>query len=151
MDQNCNPWFIVRRRPSTGQKPVQGPTGDTPVTKENWHAPRAGQPVQKGWDGPPWVNPPRISLQRLLLEVTQDTSQVLQQHDATTVAELVTMLKIARRQKRKSADSNAESNAEEDQEELVKDKEVPPEVEDLEAEYDAESVHIDGDEYIMVD
>ncbi|KAG6882001.1 hypothetical protein C0995_016287, partial [Termitomyces sp. Mi166 len=50
-----------------------------------------------------------------------------------------------------AADSNAESDIEEDQEELVKDKEVPPEVEDLEAEYDAESVHIDGDEYVMVD
>ncbi|KAG6858435.1 hypothetical protein C0995_016636, partial [Termitomyces sp. Mi166 len=50
-----------------------------------------------------------------------------------------------------AADSNAESNAEEDQEELVKNKEVPPEVEDLEAEYDAESIHINGDEYITVD
>ncbi|KAG6863152.1 hypothetical protein C0995_007686, partial [Termitomyces sp. Mi166 len=48
-----------------------------------------------------------------------------------------------------AADSNAESNVEEDQEEFVKDKEVPPEVEDLEAEYDAESIHIDGDEYVM--
>ncbi|KAG6857799.1 hypothetical protein C0995_005237, partial [Termitomyces sp. Mi166 len=46
---------------------------------------------------------------------------------------------------------NAESNAEEDQEELVKDEEVPPEVEDPEAEYDAESIHIDGDEYVTVD
>ncbi|KAG6868607.1 hypothetical protein C0995_004118, partial [Termitomyces sp. Mi166 len=53
MDQNCNPQFVVQRRLSTGQKPVQGPTGDTPVTNENWHAPRAGQPVQKGQDGPP--------------------------------------------------------------------------------------------------
>ncbi|KAG6880517.1 hypothetical protein C0995_006319, partial [Termitomyces sp. Mi166 len=50
-----------------------------------------------------------------------------------------------------AADSNAESNIEEDQEELVKDEEGPPEVEDLEAEYDAESIHIDGDEYITVD
>ncbi|KAG6892391.1 hypothetical protein C0995_004001, partial [Termitomyces sp. Mi166 len=50
-----------------------------------------------------------------------------------------------------AADSNAESNAEEDQEELVNDEEVPLEVEDPEAEDDAESVHIDGDEYVMVD
>ncbi|KAG6858040.1 hypothetical protein C0995_003121, partial [Termitomyces sp. Mi166 len=50
-----------------------------------------------------------------------------------------------------AADSNAESDVEEDQEELVKDKEVPPEVEDLEDEYDAESIHINGDEYVMVD
>ncbi|KAG6892069.1 hypothetical protein C0995_005680, partial [Termitomyces sp. Mi166 len=26
MDQNLNPWFVVRHRLSTGQKPVQGPT-----------------------------------------------------------------------------------------------------------------------------
>ncbi|KAG6880678.1 hypothetical protein C0995_004950, partial [Termitomyces sp. Mi166 len=50
-----------------------------------------------------------------------------------------------------AADSNAESDVEEDQKELIKDEEVPPEVEDLEAEYDAESVHIDGDEYVTVD
>ncbi|KAG6897289.1 hypothetical protein C0995_010652, partial [Termitomyces sp. Mi166 len=52
---------------------------------------------------------------------------------------------------RHKPNSDAESDIEEDQEELVKDEEVPPEVEDLEAEYDAESVHIDGDEYVMVD
>ncbi|KAG6894513.1 hypothetical protein C0995_014132, partial [Termitomyces sp. Mi166 len=116
MDQNCNPWFVVQRRLSTGQKPVQEPTGDTPVAKENRHVLRAGQPVQKGWNGLPWV----------------PKAQVQAAHTA-------------------AADSDAESNAEEDQEELVKDEEVPPEVEDLEAEYDAESIHIDGDEYIMVD
>ncbi|KAG6895791.1 hypothetical protein C0995_012222, partial [Termitomyces sp. Mi166 len=113
MDRNRNPWFIMRRKLSPGQQPVQGPTGDTPVTNKNWHVPRAGQPVQKGWDGPPWA--PKVQVQA-----------------AHTAA----------------ADSNAESDIEEDQEELVKDKEVPPEVEDLEAEYDAESVHIDGDEYV---
>ncbi|KAG6893401.1 hypothetical protein C0995_000637, partial [Termitomyces sp. Mi166 len=46
---------------------------------------------------------------------------------------------------------DAKSNVEEEQEELVNDEEVPPEVEDPEAEDDAESVHIDGDEYITVD
>ncbi|KAG6892212.1 hypothetical protein C0995_004827, partial [Termitomyces sp. Mi166 len=30
MDRNRNSWFVVRRRLSPGQKPVQGPTGDTP-------------------------------------------------------------------------------------------------------------------------
>ncbi|KAG6858276.1 hypothetical protein C0995_001189 [Termitomyces sp. Mi166 len=47
--------------------------------------------------------------------------------------------------------SNVESNAEEDQEELVNDEEAPPEVEELEGDDDAESIHIDGDEYITVD
>ncbi|KAG6880824.1 hypothetical protein C0995_004209, partial [Termitomyces sp. Mi166 len=47
--------------------------------------------------------------------------------------------------------SNAESNVEEEQEELVNDKEVPPEVEDPEAEDDTESVQINGDKYVTVD
>ncbi|KAG6870989.1 hypothetical protein C0995_009217, partial [Termitomyces sp. Mi166 len=47
--------------------------------------------------------------------------------------------------------SDVESNAEENQEELVNDKEVSPEVEEPEGDDDAESVHIDGDEYITVD
>ncbi|KAG6857956.1 hypothetical protein C0995_003872, partial [Termitomyces sp. Mi166 len=50
-----------------------------------------------------------------------------------------------------AADSDAESNTEEDQEELVNDEEVSPEVEEPGEEDDAESVHIDGDEYITVD
>ncbi|KAG6859059.1 hypothetical protein C0995_011942 [Termitomyces sp. Mi166 len=50
-----------------------------------------------------------------------------------------------------AADSDAESNAEEDQKELVNDEEVPPEVEEPGDEDDAESVHIDGDEYVTVD
>ncbi|KAG6893450.1 hypothetical protein C0995_000504, partial [Termitomyces sp. Mi166 len=82
MERNCNLWFVVRRRLSTGQKPVPGPNGDTPVTKDI---------------------------------------------------------------------CDAESNAEEDQEELVNDEEVPPEVEEPGEEDDAESVHIDGDEYVTVD
>ncbi|KAG6893355.1 hypothetical protein C0995_000768, partial [Termitomyces sp. Mi166 len=47
--------------------------------------------------------------------------------------------------------SDVESNAEENQEELVDDKEVPPEVKEPEGDDDAESVHIDGDEYVTVD
>ncbi|KAG6870287.1 hypothetical protein C0995_011715, partial [Termitomyces sp. Mi166 len=50
-----------------------------------------------------------------------------------------------------AANSNAESNTEEEQEEFVNDKEVPPEVEEPEAEDDAESIHIDRDEYVTVD
>ncbi|KAG6858168.1 hypothetical protein C0995_002090, partial [Termitomyces sp. Mi166 len=61
MDQNHNPQFVVQRRLSTGQKPIQGRTGDTPVTNKNRHVPRVGQPVQKGQDGPPQINPPRVS------------------------------------------------------------------------------------------
>ncbi|KAG6881848.1 hypothetical protein C0995_000364, partial [Termitomyces sp. Mi166 len=50
-----------------------------------------------------------------------------------------------------AANSDAESNAEEEQEELINEEEVPPEVEEPEAEDDAESIHIDGDKYVTVD
>ncbi|KAG6857970.1 hypothetical protein C0995_003571, partial [Termitomyces sp. Mi166 len=135
MDQNCNLQFVVQRRLSTGQKPVQGPTGDTPVTKENRYAPRAGQPVQKGQDGPLQVNPPKVAFggdAGHKPNCKLPKAQVRAVHTA-------------------AADSDAESNTEEDQEEFIRDEEAPPEVEDPEAEYDAESVHIDGDEYVTVD
>ncbi|KAG6858525.1 hypothetical protein C0995_015947, partial [Termitomyces sp. Mi166 len=116
----------------TGQKPVQGPTGDAPVTKDNRYAPRAGQPVQKEvQDGLP-----------------QDTSQVLQQHNAKDCKALKAQVQAAHIA---AASSNAESNVEEEQEELINDEEVLPEVEEPEAEDDAESVHIDGDKYVTVD
>ncbi|KAG6892530.1 hypothetical protein C0995_003298, partial [Termitomyces sp. Mi166 len=47
--------------------------------------------------------------------------------------------------------SDVESNTEEDQEEPIIDKEASPEVEELEGDDDAESVHIDGDKYVAVD
>ncbi|KAG6858908.1 hypothetical protein C0995_013009 [Termitomyces sp. Mi166 len=50
-----------------------------------------------------------------------------------------------------ATNSDVESNAEEDQEELVDDKEAPPEVEELEGDDNAESIHIDGDKYVAVD
>ncbi|KAG6886835.1 hypothetical protein C0995_004011 [Termitomyces sp. Mi166 len=50
-----------------------------------------------------------------------------------------------------AVNSDVESNAEEDQKELVDDEEAPPKVEELEGDDDAESVHIDGDEYVILD
>ncbi|KAG6859165.1 hypothetical protein C0995_011035 [Termitomyces sp. Mi166 len=135
MDWNHNLWFVMRRKLSPGQKPVQGPTGDTPVTNKNRHAPKAGQPVQKGQDGPPQVNPPRVSPPKVAF------GGDARHKPSAATAQCYNC----------AADSNAESDVEEEQEELVKDEEVPPEVEDLEAEYDAESIHINGDEYVMVD
>ncbi|KAG6869810.1 hypothetical protein C0995_000377, partial [Termitomyces sp. Mi166 len=147
MDWNCNPWFVVQRKLSPGQKPVQRPTGDTPVTNENRHVPRVGQPVQKG------VSPPKVtSGGDARYKPSAATARC---YNCGRISHYAKDCKAPKAQLRAAhtaaADSDAESDVEEDQEELVKDEEVPPEEEDLEAEYDAESVHIDGDEYITVD
>ncbi|KAG6885180.1 hypothetical protein C0995_009491, partial [Termitomyces sp. Mi166 len=155
MEWNCNPRFVVRHRLSTGQKPVQGPTGDTPVTKEYQYVPRAGQPIQKGRDGPPQVNLPRISPPKVTFGGDagyKPSAATAQCYNCGQIGHYAKDCKEPKAQVRAAhtaaADSNAESNAEEDQEELVNDEEAPPEVEEPGDEDDAESIHIDGDEYV---
>ncbi|KAG6894002.1 hypothetical protein C0995_015370, partial [Termitomyces sp. Mi166 len=158
MEWNHNPRFVVQCRLSTGQKPVQGPTGDTSVTKENRYAPRAGQPVQKGRNGPPRVNPPRVNPPKVAFGGDtghKPSAATARCYNCGRIGHYAKDCKAPKVQVRAAhtaaADSDAKSNAEEDQEELVNDEEVPPEVEEPGDEDDAESVHIDGDEYITVD
>ncbi|KAG6858378.1 hypothetical protein C0995_000434, partial [Termitomyces sp. Mi166 len=120
---------------------------------------RAGQPVQKGVrDGLPWVNPPRVSPPKVTFGGNaghKPSAATAQRYNCGRLGHYAKDCKVPKAQVQAAhtaaASSDAESNIEEEQEELINDKEVPPEVEEPEAEDDAESVHINGDEYVTVD
>ncbi|KAG6870608.1 hypothetical protein C0995_011761, partial [Termitomyces sp. Mi166 len=146
MEQNCNLRFVVQCRLPAGQRAGPGPAGDAPVTKESRYMPRVGQPGPKGaWDGPLKVSHPRMSPSKVTFGSGdagyKPSSGVAQCYNCGQPGHYA----------KDSKNSNVESNAEENQEELVNIKEVPPEVEEPEGDDDAESVHIDGDEYVTVD
>ncbi|KAG6899364.1 hypothetical protein C0995_006166 [Termitomyces sp. Mi166 len=155
MEQNRNPRFAVQHRLPAGQRPKLGLTGNAPVAKESWYMLGADQPEPKGvWDGLPRVSPSKVAFgsgdmgYKLSGGVSQCYNCSQTGHYAKDCKVLRAQVQAAHME---ATNSNVESNAEEDQEELVDNKEAPPEVEGLEGDDDADSVHIDGDEYVTVD
>ncbi|KAG6898664.1 hypothetical protein C0995_008919 [Termitomyces sp. Mi166 len=155
MEQNHNPWFVVWRRLPAGQRPGPGPTGNAPVAKESQYMPGAGQPGPKGaQDGPPRVSPPKVTFSSGNAGY-KPSGGVSRCYNCGQTGHYAKDCKVLRAQVQAAytaaTNSDVESNTEEDQEELVNDEEAPPEVEELEGDDDAESIHIDGDKYVAVD
>ncbi|KAG6884063.1 hypothetical protein C0995_011044 [Termitomyces sp. Mi166 len=150
MEQNRNPWFVVRRRLPAGQRSGPELTGDAPVAKESRYMPRVGQPGPKGaQDGMlkvshSKVSPPKVTFSGGDAEY-KPSGGVAQCYNCGCPGHYAKDCKVLKVQ------VDVESNTEGNQEELVDNKEVPPEMEEPESDDDAESVHIDGDKYITVD
>ncbi|KAG6870667.1 hypothetical protein C0995_011466 [Termitomyces sp. Mi166 len=160
MEQNHNPWFVVRRRLPAGQRSGPEPTGNAPVAKKSRYMPRVGQPGLKGaQNGLPKVSHPKVSPPKVTFSggnvEYKPSSGVAQCYNCGQFSHYAKDFKALKAQVQAAhiaaKNSDVESNAEENQEELVVDEEVPPEVEELEGDDDAESIHSDGDEYITVD
>ncbi|KAG6898730.1 hypothetical protein C0995_008679 [Termitomyces sp. Mi166 len=130
---------IVNLLPA-GQRPGPGLTGNAPVAKKSRYLPGAGQPgPKKTQDGLPRMSPPKVTSSGGNAEYKPSGG------DCKALRAQVRAAHTA------AVNSDVESNAEEDQEELVDDEKAPPEVEELEGDDNAESIHIDGDEYVAVD
>ncbi|KAG6881066.1 hypothetical protein C0993_002983 [Termitomyces sp. T159_Od127] len=113
-----------------GQRPGHGLTGNGPAGRDVRYGPGLGQPAPRATrDVPPRVGPPKAAFGG---------------GDATIVAGWATSQKNAKRHKRNDAEAGPEEPAHDN-------KEVPQDVEEQSAVDDAESVQIDGDEYVAVD
>ncbi|KAG6896021.1 hypothetical protein C0993_008865 [Termitomyces sp. T159_Od127] len=139
MEQNCNPQFVVRRAMPAGQRPGHGLTGNGPAGRDTRYGPSLGQPAPRATqDVPPRVGPPKATFggRDAGYKSSGGSPRCYNLRAAHTAA----------------VESDVESDAEAGPEEPAHDnEEVPQDVEEQSAVDDAESVQIDGDEYVAVD
>ncbi|KAG6882234.1 hypothetical protein C0995_015372 [Termitomyces sp. Mi166 len=116
--------------------------------------PGAGQPGPKGaWDSPSRVSPLKVAFGGgdVGYKPSGGVSQCYNCGQTGHYAKDCKVLRVQVQAAHTAAtNSDVESNAEEEQEELINNEEAPPEVEELEGDDNAESIHIDGDKYIAV-
>ncbi|KAG6874626.1 hypothetical protein C0992_007224 [Termitomyces sp. T32_za158] len=139
MEQNHNPRFVVRRTMPAGQRPGHGQAGNGPAGRDARYGPSVGQSAPKVTrDVPPRAGLPKAAFGGgdAGYKPSGGTPRCYNFRAAHTAA----------------VESDAESDAEADPEEPAHDnEEVPQDVEEQSVVDDAESVQIDGDEYVAVD
>ncbi|KAG6883376.1 hypothetical protein C0993_006552 [Termitomyces sp. T159_Od127] len=154
MEYNCNLQFVVQQMLPAGQRPGPGLTGNVPAVNAMQYRPGIGQPgPQAMWNGPPKVGPPKATPGGV--DASHKPGGVAAQcYTYGRVGHYLRDCKAPRAQVQAAymaaVGSNTESNTEE-QDELVDNKEAPQEIEEQLAADDAESIQIDGEEYVAVD
>ncbi|KAG6870755.1 hypothetical protein C0992_012526, partial [Termitomyces sp. T32_za158] len=156
MDRNRNPRFVVRRTVPAEHRPVRGQAGNGPAGRDARYGPGLGQSAPKATrDVPPRVGPPKAAFGGgdAGYKPSGGTPHC---YNCGRMGHFSKECKAPRAQVRAAhtaaVESDAESDAEADPEEPAHDnEEVPQDIEDQSVVDDAESVQIDGDEYVTVD
>ncbi|KAG6875874.1 hypothetical protein C0992_001983 [Termitomyces sp. T32_za158] len=151
MERNCNPRFVVHRTLPAGHKPVSGPPVNAPAARDARYGPRVGQPEPKSMrDAPPRVAPPKATFGGGDAGY-RPSSRAARCYNCGCMGHYSKDCKVPRAQVWAAHTAAVESDADAEPEELVNDKEAPQEDEEPIAGEDAESIQIDGDEYVAVD
>ncbi|KAG6894740.1 hypothetical protein C0992_004907 [Termitomyces sp. T32_za158] len=151
MERNRNPRFVVRQTLLAGHKPVSGPPVNAPAARDAHYGPRVGQPGPKVMrDAPSRVAPPKATFGGGDAGY-RPSSKAAQCYNCGHTGHYSKDCKAPRAQVRAAHMAAVESDTDAEPEELIDDEEAPQEDEEPIAGEDAESVQINGDEYIAVD
>ncbi|KAG6882131.1 hypothetical protein C0992_012655, partial [Termitomyces sp. T32_za158] len=155
MERNRNPRFVVRRTLPAGHKPALGSPVNASAARDARYGPGVGQPGPKATrDAPPKVAPPKAAFGSGDVGY-RPSSGAVRCYNCGRTGHYSKDCKAPKAQVRAAhtaaVESDANSDAEAEPEELANDGEGPQEGEELIADDDAESVQIDGDDYVAVD
>ncbi|KAG6894436.1 hypothetical protein C0992_006073, partial [Termitomyces sp. T32_za158] len=152
MEQNCNLWYVVWRTMPAEHKPGLGQAGNIPIARDAQYGPGLGQPAPKVmWDVPPRVGPPKVGFDGNDAGY-KPSGGTPHCYNCGWTGHFSKACKVPRAQIRAAHTAAVESDAEAGQEEPANDnKEVPQDIEEQSAVDDAESIQINGDEYVAVD
>ncbi|KAG6882766.1 hypothetical protein C0992_010721, partial [Termitomyces sp. T32_za158] len=150
-ERNHNPRFVVRRTLPAGHKPVSGPPVNAPAPRDACYGPGVGQPGPKAMrDAPSRVAPPKAAFGSGDAGY-RPSSGAARCYNCGCTGHYSKDCKAPRAQVRAAHMAAVESDTDAEPEELVNDEEAPQEDKEPIAGEDAESVQINGDEYVAVD